>query len=248
MNSGQYPPPNGWQPPQQPQQPFYQQDWQQPPYNQQPPYQPGQYKSQPYPQPTKRSNPWQWYKSKGRFAKLGLGCGSLIIVLMLCVCSLAAYGSTLPPQKTVQPTPTTYNALGQTVSTATTDASPTDQPTLSPSPTATPTDTSTPKPTPSPTPKPTPRPTARPNPTPTPRPCGNAGCNAWNYDFTSGNLIYYPPGSFCSYFACIASFYGSDDPGDGYVVQCVDGQYSQSGGESGSCSHHGGNGRTLYSH
>src|SRR5258708_4279313 len=215
MNSGQYPPPNGWQPPQQPgqyppynqppQQPLFQQNWQQQPY------QPGQFL--PPQQPQKRRSFWLWYKSKGRFAKLGLGCGSLIIVLMLCVCSLAAYGSTLPPQKTVQPTPNTNNALGQTVSTATTSAAPTDQPTISPSPTATPTDT--PTPTPSPTPKPTPRPTPRPNPTPTPKPCGNAGCNPWNYDFNGGNLIYTPPSGFCGYFNCITTFYGADDPGDG---------------------------------
>jgi hypothetical protein len=31
-------------------------------------------------------------------------------------------------------------------------------------------------------------------------------------------------------------------------VECSDGMYSQSGGESGSCSHHGGNLRPLYSH
>src|SRR5437016_4512555 len=102
MNTGPYPPPpNGWQPPQQP-------------YNQQPPYQPGQFI--PPQQPQKRRSLWQWYRSKGRFTKLGLGCGSLFLVLMLCVCSLAAYGSTLPPQKTVQPTPNTNNTLGQTVS------------------------------------------------------------------------------------------------------------------------------------
>ncbi len=34
----------------------------------------------------------------------------------------------------------------------------------------------------------------------------------------------------------------------GYVVECVEGTYSKSGGESGACSHHGGIWRLLYSH
>jgi len=43
-------------------------------------------------------------------------------------------------------------------------------------------------------------------------------------------------------------FYESDDPGDGYIVQCSDGMYSLSGGERGACSYHSGVQRPLYSH
>src|SRR5437868_2364904 len=56
-------------------------------------------------------------------AKLGLGCGSLFITLMLCVCSLAAYGSTLPPQKTAQLSPTTSSGINQIVTAASTPTS-----------------------------------------------------------------------------------------------------------------------------
>jgi hypothetical protein len=41
---------------------------------------------------------------------------------------------------------------------------------------------------------------------------------------------------FCATHTCIDNF----DEGDGYPVQCADGQWSQSGGIQGACSHHGG--------
>jgi hypothetical protein len=111
------------------------------------------------------------------------------------------------------------------------------------------------KPTPTPTPTPTqaPLPTSHPTqppptPKPTPTPCPGINCNPWGYNFSPGGLIYNPPASFCSYFNCIPSFWGPGDPGDGYINQCSDGTYSQSGGESGDCSYHGGEGRPLYSH
>jgi hypothetical protein len=75
--------------------------------------------------------------------------------------------------------------------------------------------------------------------------CG-APANPWHYNFCGGNLVSNPPNpTFCNYFGCIASFWTEDIPNDGYVMQCVDGTYSLSGGESGSCSHHGGNSRPL---
>jgi hypothetical protein len=46
-----------------------------------------------------------------------------------------------------------------------------------------------------------------------------------------------PPSDFCSFAPCIANFWN----GRGYVVQCLDGLYSKSGGIQGSCSQHGGN-------
>jgi hypothetical protein len=41
---------------------------------------------------------------------------------------------------------------------------------------------------------------------------------------------------FCSSHACIANF----PNGQGYIVQCADGEWSHSGGLSGACSDHGG--------
>jgi hypothetical protein len=130
-------------------------------------------------------------------------------------------------------------------------ASPTD-PVSSPSSTFAPADTPPPAPTPAPTPVPTAVPTAQPTPVPTQAPvakaptaapdtCG-APSNPWGYGFCSGSTISGPPSSFCSYFACIASFWN----GRGYVEQCGDGSYSKSGGIQGSCSQHGGNRRPLY--
>ena len=90
-------------------------------------------------------------------------------------------------------------------------------------------------------------PTPKPAPTQAPATTGIDG-NPWGYNFQPGNLITSPPTNFCNYFPCIATFVSADDPDGGYVVQCVDGKFSQSGGESGSCSHHGGDGQILYSH
>jgi hypothetical protein len=68
------------QPPMPPRQP--------PPYNMPPPQQ-------------KQRGFRQWYKRQKRMAKLGLGCGTLIGVLFLCMGSSLAYRSTLPPTHTV---------------------------------------------------------------------------------------------------------------------------------------------------
>lgn len=106
--------------------------------------------------------------------------------------------------------------------------------------TAIPAPTNTPKPTPTQLPPP-------PAPTPTPQanPCPNAvNGNPWCYDFQPGLLISRPPAAFCNYFPCIGSFWNER----GYVMECQDGDYSQSGGIQGSCSQHGGNLRPLYSH
>ncbi len=114
-----------------------------------------------------------------------------------------------------------------------------------------------PKPRPAPTPTAAPRPTAAPQPTatptdvpaPQPQPTPTCipdavNCNPWGYNFSPGNRIYSPPADFCSYFSCIGNFWN----GRGYVMECNDGMYSKSGGIQGSCSYHGGNWRTLYSH
>ncbi|HEU0072575.1 MAG TPA: hypothetical protein VFS30_01050 [Dehalococcoidia bacterium] len=44
------------------------------------------------------------------------------------------------------------------------------------------------------------------------------------------------PGDFCSTHECIDNF----ENGKGYIVQCNDGKWSQSGGRQGACSQHGG--------
>jgi hypothetical protein len=234
------------QPPGQPQeppygqQPFGQQQWdQQVPeyqpsfYNQPTQPAPGQFQQPPYnnfPPPRRQSGIWQWYKSRTRKVKISIGCGTILAVLLLFACIGTAVGSVnLATQSTPTPTTPSHQAailVSQAVS-----------PTLTP--------------TPSPTPKPTIPPTHAPQPTQpphTPTPCPGVNCNPWGYNFTAGNLIYRPPSNFCNYFNCISSFWEPDDPGDGYVVQCADGSYSQSGGERGACSYHGGVSRPLYSH
>ncbi len=71
--------------------------------------------------------------------------------------------------------------------------------------------------------------------------------NPWNYTFVAagGKRIYAPDPAFCGqYFHCIPNFLR----GKGYVMQCRDGMYSKSGGLSGSCSRHEGDGSVLYAH
>jgi len=196
----------------------------------------------PYNAPQRRRSGFrQWYRTRTRKTKLGLGCGGAIIaILLLSVCIIAA--SAASGIGTQAPTPTTGLVAVQ--------ASPT---VLQDTPTPVPTQQPTPTPTPKPILKPTIAPTHAVQPTkapppPTPKPCQAVNGNPWCYNFNPGNLIYYPPSGFCNYFNCIASFYQSDDPGDGYIVECNDGTYGQSGGERGACSYHGGVMRPLYSH
>jgi hypothetical protein len=59
----------------------------------------------------------------------------------------------------------------------------------------------------------------------------------------SRTAIYNPPGTLCTFLDCISSFWSSTN---GYVIECADGEFSHSGGVSGSCSSHGGNWRPLY--
>jgi hypothetical protein len=203
---------------------------------QQPPT-PGQFQYPPpynYNSPQRRPSGFRnWFRTRSRNTKIGLGCGTIIAALLLCICAVSVYGRTVGT--TLTPTPTTGNV--------TILNTPTDRPTPLPTPTQ--------KPTPIPTPKPTPKPqpTQPPvHPTPTKPACQAVNNNPWCYNFSPGNLIYVPPSGFCNYFNCIPTFYGSDDPDNGHIVQCNDGTYSQSGGESGACSYHGGVMRPLYSH
>jgi hypothetical protein len=73
--------------------------------------------------------------------------------------------------------------------------------------------------------------------------CG-APLNPWCFSLNGGgSLIYRPPADLCFYIDCITTFWSSTN---GYVIQCADGEFSHSGGVSGSCSSHGGNGRPLF--
>ena len=213
---------------------------------QQPPYDPNQPTWQGLPQQSLPSSPgWQppgppSPKKSRRRLWIILAIVGGILVLSCATCGIV--GAFAPPTKQAQPT----------VAIATATATPTQAPTATDTPSPTPSPTATPKPTPKPTQlavKPTPKPTSRPQPTPIPKPhCVAVNNNPWCYNFSPGGYINYPPSGFCNYFNCIASFYGSDDPGDGYIVECNDGYYSQSGGERGACSYHNGVMRPLYSH
>lgn len=219
---------------------------------QQPPYQP--------PQSPKRSRRHLW---------LIVSIAAGVIILSCVTCGII--GSMASPPKTaagttptIQPTQplsqvaTEATALAPsptpTINSLTPTPTPTSTPTANMTPTSTPIKAVQPTPTPTqaiiqPTPTPThPAPTPTPKPQPTPTQCVGVNGNPWCYDFSPGNLIYYPPNGFCNYFNCITTFYSSDDPGDGYIIECQDGTYSQSGGESGACSYHGGELRPLYSH
>ena len=200
--------------------------------------------------PPRQGNIWRDFRSlKKRFQAL-IGCAGLIGFLVMCSCVSSSFAAVLPKTATpniVQLTATPTQADMALVATATTAPK---QNTTRPTPTLVPTKAPTPTPTPIPTkaPIPTPIPTKAPAPTqpppaPTAPPHVGVNNNPWGYDFNAGNTIAYPPDGFCNYFACIASFYEADDPGDGYIVECSDGMY-----ERGACSRHGGVMRALYSH
>lgn len=181
-------------------------------------------------------------KKPGWFRRLLSWCRrhpilTIVIIIVLCIfgaISNAAQGSNASPQTTTTQNTQANNAIDthQALTATATSNTPYTPPTNTPTPKPQPTHQATPKPTPKPT-----------QPT-----CQAVNGNPWCYNFSSGNLIYVPPSNFCDYFNCISSFWGSDDPGDGYVIQCVDGTFSQSGGERGACSSHGGELKPLYSH
>jgi hypothetical protein len=76
-----------------------------------------------------------------------------------------------------------------------------------------------------------------------PHACGSP-LNPWCYSVSGGgSLIYRAPLDLCFWIDCIPSF---SSYSNGYVIQCADGEFSHSGGVSGSCSSHGGNWRPLY--
>jgi len=118
------------------------------PYTQQPPT-PGQFQYPPpynYNQPPKPPSGFRhWLRTRSRNTKIGLGCGTLIAALLLCICAASAYGSSTVAT-TLTPTPTataTTAAISQAIPTDTPTIAPTDTPTpiptLKPTPTQPPT-------------------------------------------------------------------------------------------------------------
>jgi hypothetical protein len=205
-----------------------------------PPYPSPQFQAQ---APGKRST-WQWYRSRSKPARVGLGCLALVAVFLVCgTCNGVLANMTHPAAADQRAIITSTSTSNQVVPTNTPNNS---LAIATDTPTATATPMQTPQATPTPTPTPTAKPTQKPAPKPTPTPQAKTGVNGnpWGYDFNAGNLIYNPPTNFCTYFNCITTFWN----GQGYVVECQDTTYSKSGGRSGSCSHHGGNLRPLYSH
>ncbi|HXR66830.1 MAG TPA: hypothetical protein VN729_12935 [Ktedonobacteraceae bacterium] len=187
-------------------------------------------------QPPKKPTAWQWYRAQRKAARRGIGCGVIVaILLFIGMCSsIVSAASNTGNQASSNATPTSQVVPQAASSTATDTVMATAPATATP----------TPKPKPTATPRPT-NPPAQPTPTSAPAHAGVNG-NPWGYDFnsTNGSMIYNPPAAFCSYFACITTFWN----GHGYVDQCADGDYSKSGGLSGACSHHGGESQPLYSH
>jgi hypothetical protein len=165
--------------------------------------------------------------------KLLAGAGWATIALLI----LVSVGLAAPPQR-----PTT----GSNTQTQVHESSAPQALVHSPSPSPRPSVSPTPSPSPSPIKAAAapPPPAPAPPPPPPPPPATGINGNPWGYDFNPGNYITAPPTAFCTYFNCIASFWN----GHGYVMECTDTMYSLSGGIQGSCSHHGGNYRPLYSH
>ena len=198
----------------------------------------------------------QKWKASRKRTKVGIGCTSLfVLILALCTCSTIAsanmpHASTLATTGAVVTQTQASTQQVNVVATAipTQPPTPTSQPTQAP----TPLPTATPVPTQPPTPTPVPtvyvQPTQAPAPTPVPtQPSTGVNGNPWGYDYTPGNLIYSPFAAFCSagYFTCVSTFWVDTN---GYVVECVNGEYSHSGGVRGACSRDGGIQAILYSH
>lgn len=170
-----------------------------------------------------------------RIATVLLGLLVVVSILSACAGTSTTAGTTPTKQaSTPSPTATATSAPAQPLplpptATATTEpATPTAMP---------PTPTATPQPAP-------PTPTSQPTTAPTTPPSTGVNNNPWGYDFNPGTKITDPPANFCDVFKCISSFWS----GKGYVVQCVNGDFSKSGGRTGACSKQGGVKQTLYSH
>ncbi len=210
---------------------------------------------------------WRQFKMLKLPARIGLVCAFLVALLFVCIFTATMQGIAIATVFPVKATPVAQNTTANTSSSITQPtqvahvvvkatptsqvvrATPTSMPTTKPTATPTIAPTDTPIPTDTPQPVATAIPTSAPTQVPTvaptqpPAPTGVNG-NPWGYNFVPGNAIYSPPATFCNYFACINNFWN----GRGYVEECVDGDYSLSGGIRGVCSYHGGAAQELFSH
>ncbi|HEY0755948.1 MAG TPA: hypothetical protein VGD98_18465 [Ktedonobacteraceae bacterium] len=200
----------------------------------------------------------RWYQGgSGRF-RLLVGVGVLLVVLFICtlgsIAIIRGVGG-IRSTPTSGPTPTDTPTLASFLPTSipvtplpTIIAAPVSSPVATSTPSSTPTSPSTATPSVTPGASPTGQPTAQPSSSATSGTSVNS--NPWGYNFnsTGGSLVHTPPAGFCNYFPCIANFQESDDPDNGYLVECNDGKFGQSGGETGSCSQDGGDMRPLYAH
>ncbi len=171
---------------------------------------------------------WRWCQINPVLAVIGF---LFVSIFMLCSFGLAVAAFIPSGVSQATATPTATLAI----------STPTSTPTAKPTHSATHTATLTP----TRQAQPTRQPTHTPAPTPQPTHCAAVNNNPWCYDFNPGSLIYNPPDTFCDYFACVSTFWTATS---GYVVECVNGEYSHSGGVHGACSRDGGVMRPLYSH
>lgn len=189
-----------------------------------------------------------------RFARRrGLLAVSSITAAVLFLGTCGGGTTLIAAYPTQSPSPAVASRISQAASPPTSPAS-RSTPSKLVSPSASPTSSASSKTTPSPTPTsaaapppppPSPAAAAPPPPPPAANTCG-APSNPWGYNFCGrGSYIYNPPQNFCSYFSpCVSTFWTS---ANGYVVQCVSGKWSHSGGVSGACSSNGGVSKILYS-
>jgi hypothetical protein len=169
---------------------------------------------------------WQRYRGASRTVQVLIAAGAALTLLVCSCCSCGVFVSALNGGKSTAAS-TATSGSGQTAQQGSTGVATASRV----APTATPEPTSTAQPTA--TPKPVAKPTCI---------LGAVNCNPWGYNFTHGHLIYSPNPDICSYISCIQSFWN----GTGYVIECHDGNFSKSGGHTGSCSRHNGDWRPLY--
>jgi len=177
---------------------------------------------------------------------LFIGASITAAVLFLGSCGgglalVAAYPTPSPKSVALEPTQTPSPLATQTPA----PVAPVPTPSDVPSPSSSPSPSPSASPKPSPVLKPSPKPTPRRSPAPVVNLCG-APANPWHYNFCGrGSVIYRPNANFCTYFVpCVSTFWTKTS---GYVVRCVSGKWSHSGGVSGACSSNGGVSRILYS-
>jgi hypothetical protein len=178
-----------------------------------------------------------------RKEKLGLGCATLIMAILLCKFVFGPHPVPNMPQTadaaTPAPTPTMQ---------ATATPTPGPQPSPTPQQAVQPTQAPIVQPTQAPIVQPTPTtpPVVSQTPTQplTPQPTQPPAVT-YNTDPNGGQRVYNPPVNFCTTHACVSTFWTDKS---GYVVECGNGKYSHSGGVSGACSRDGKVAATLYQH